>query len=127
MRLNHKHKILLKLLGFVFLLVLMFVLNERQKEASKQKHEETTITVVHNDANTNSMASTVPNRTENTLPIKLIYNPKCDFIWVANHSSDKILHSAFVQWRIKYLEFVPGINYGYLIKMLSTTQNKEIQ
>jgi len=122
-----KHNFLIKALGFIFLVGVMFVLNEHQEASSKHNKAKASISVVHNDANMNSVATPIPLRTESGLPIKLIYNPNSDFLSVVNQNNERIELTNFMQWKRNYLQFGSKVNISYLIKILSTTHNKDIQ
>lgn len=129
MHLRPKHKICLKVIGFVSLLVLMVVLNNNQKKEIVNDSNAAK-SVIETEINYDGIAnasSQIPNKTESTLPIKLISNPNTNFLYFINHSFNIKNTYTYLQLRKEYLNFCSGINTRFLIEVIRTTRNKDIK
>ncbi len=127
MKLTKKHSILLKIIGFVFLVALMFVLNNNDKSDQETIDQNTAIELVNGSEGTVSASAAIPSTTEHSLPIKLLSNTKANFLFFVNESKNKLRTVKYNQQKLLFLEFQIHLSNYYFIKKYITAKNKEIQ
>lgn len=127
MKLTKKHNIVLKVVGFAFLVALMFVLNNNNKSEQETISQHTSIEMVNSIEGTVSNSAPIPSTTEHSLPIKLLSNTKANFLFFVNESKNKLRIVNFNQQQRLFLDFQIHLSNYYFMKKYITAKNKEIQ
>lgn len=129
LRTEQKHKILLRIFGFVLLIGAMVVLNNHSISGSeKQEHipvQEVTANV--NDNGVTPVAIQIPGSSEAALPIKLISNPNISFMVLCKNVYNLKSNYTFQQLKRKHTLIVHYINSRYLLKYIHSLNNKDIR
>lgn len=107
----------------------MFVLNNRiEKTESGQKHKtESVVSINSNHAGIAPLSAQIPDKTEGSLPIKLISNLNSDFLYFINNGYEFRNEFKFLFLQKAYLNFCHKIQAKKLISYLITARSKDIQ
>jgi hypothetical protein len=129
MRFTDKYHWILKTAGFVFLLVLMVILNENQK-SGKEGSKNIPQTVLNQEINDNGLAPVavqIPRECEGMLPIRLISRTNSLFLLVVNQANEAINEREFILRKKIYIDICQKMNPGAWIQYLVSSGNKEIR
>jgi len=115
--------------SFLLMIGLMVVLNNEQKTAKSLSGKKSTshLMVDVNSSGIASNASTIPEKTEGTLPLKLISNPNSNFLSILNYSKELKIGFHFVQFQKLFLVYCSKFQSNFLIEYLATMRNKDIR
>lgn len=115
-------------MGFIFLLGLMFVLNNNLEKNTPVEKNNATIEIV--DSNIEGIAplvAQVPGNTEGSLPIKLISSLNSKFLSFINYSFEFKNRYQILYEESHFLIFYHKIQKGKLLSYLISAKNKDIQ
>jgi len=129
MNLTRKQISFLTIFSFLLMIGLMVVLNNEQKMAKSLagKKSASHLTVNVNDTGIAANASTLPERTEGTLPLKLISNPNSNFLFLFNHSRELKIEFHFIQFQKLFFVYCSKFQSNFMIEFLATMRNKDIR
>lgn len=129
MRLSKKSIHFLQLTGFILMLVLMVVLNNRIEKTAPRvvNHNETISTLAINNAGIAPLLAQIPNTPEGALPIKLITNPNSPFLIFINNSFEFKNNYRYTHYRKQFLNFSMQLQTFFIIEFLVTARNKDIR
>lgn len=119
----------IQLAGFVLLLGLMFVLNNRleQTQTPQTPTSETLVESWQNDAGIAPLTAQIPERTEGSLPIKLITNLNTNFLIFTNHSFTFRMETFLRVQKKYYQSFSHKIQRAVILMVMTTAKNKDIR
>lgn len=107
----------------------MFYLNNRiEKSSTERKHQsETVLTLASNQSAIAPLSDQLPNRSEGSLPIKLISNLNSNFLYFINRGFEHKTEFKYVHLKKQFLKFYHKIQTQQLINYLITAKSKDIQ
>jgi hypothetical protein len=127
MVLSQRNRNTIKIVGFILMIGLMVVLNDRQEaaknKAGKNRHKE-----VVTDANRSGVTpgtATIPAKTEGALPLRLSSKPNSNFLLVVSNCQH---FSHVVKYQLQqknFLGFCTKISYNFITEFLATIRNKD--
>jgi hypothetical protein len=118
----------IQLAGFVLLLGLMFVLNNRLEQKERPQPAPTeTLESWQNDTGIAPLTAQIPGRTEGSLPIKLITNLNTNFLVFTNHSFTFRMDTFIRVQKKLYQTFCHKIQRATILNVLATAKNKDIR
>jgi hypothetical protein len=129
MHLSPKQHFLIKSAGFIFLLVLLFLLN-KQQENNTDHFGGSSDMVVLADLNSNGLtpvAIQLPRECQGMLPLKLVSLPNSFFLYLVNKSIEIRTGHSFIQLKNSYLYYCQNIDPGAFIFVKRATGNIEIR
>lgn len=129
MQLSKKSIRLIQLSGFILLLGLMVVLNNRiEKSSSNTKHQTETYRFAEtNNTGIAPLSAQVPINTEGALPIKLISNPNSPFLVFINKSIEFKNNYQYIQNRKQFLCFSGRLQISFIVELIISARNKDIR
>jgi hypothetical protein len=129
MHLTQKHINYLKFFGFLLMIGLMVVLNNEQKSAKTLSGKKPVchLMVNENGVGITANASTLPEKTEGSLPLKLISNPNSNFLFLFNQSKELKNGFQFIQFQKLFFVYCSKFQSNFLIEFLATMRNKDIR
>jgi hypothetical protein len=129
MKLTRKQITFLSFFSFLLMIGLMVVLNNEQKTAKSLSGKKSTsdLTIDLSGAGIASSSSTIPEKTEGTLPLKLISNPNSNFLSLLNHSRELKIGFHFIQFQKLFFVYCSKFQSNFLIEYLATMRNKDIR
>ena len=129
MNLSNKHKRYWAIAGFLMMLVLMVVLNNRIEKNNHQQpdQKEIVISVETNNSGIAPLTAQIPHNPEGTLPIKLISNTNSTFLVFINNSFEVKNIYLFTQCRKRFLSYCSKLQLFFRTEFMTTTRNKDIR
>jgi len=127
MVLTQRNSNTIKIIGFVLMIGLMVVLNDRQ-EAAKSKAGKKPQKEVVTDANRSGITpgtATIPAKTEGALPLRLSSKPNSNFLLIVSNCQH---FSHVVKYQLQqktFLGFCTKISYNFITEFLATIRNKD--
>ena len=127
MRISHKHITCLKIAGFVLMIGAMILLNNQQEKAKFKNGRKSKPEAIYNPNNTGTAPTTanIPEKTEGTLPLKLISNPHVNFLTLYNNSQISKEEVRFGYLHNSFLDYCHKIQYKFIIEFLATIRSKD--
>jgi len=119
----------LKLISFLLMIGLMVVLNNEQKSAKILSGKKATSNLIVNENGAGITANTaaIPEKSEGSLPLKLISNPNSNFLFLLNQSKESKIGFRFIQLQKLFFVYCSKIQNNFLIEFLATMRNKDIR
>lgn len=119
----------IKLVGFVLMLGLMVFLNNQIEKSERRTNPQTesVIKVLPNDAGIAPLSAQIPDKSEGSLPIKLISNLNSNFLYFINIGYDFRSLNSYIFQKKLFLTFCHKIQKQQMIKYLISAKNKDIQ
>ncbi len=127
MNLDQKQIRYIKIISFLLMIGLMVFLNNEQKSSNKDNSAESTINISKNDSGLASNSAKIPEKTEGSIPLKLISNPNSNLLFLLNNCRKSVFDSRYVQLQKLYLGFCSKTRTNFLIEYLATMRNKDIK
>lgn len=121
-------KLHINFLGFIFLLVLLFVLNNKFEKNVEPDNASTKIELI--DSNVVGIAplvAKIPGTSEGAIPIKLISSLNSNFLYVKNSGYEFRTRYRIIYEKKHFLNFYHKIQSELLINYLITARSKDIQ
>lgn len=124
-----KHKKYIKIIGFFFLLGVMFVLNNQleKKDVEVKGQTENIQNFETNISGIAPLTAQIPNKTEGALPIKLISNPNSIFLSFVNYGYEHFSCYSFIELKKRYLKYCARIWAHNITEFLLSLRNRDIQ
>ena len=118
---------LFKIIGFLAMIGLMIVLNNNQEDAKLRtgKKDAPAIVNIDPDKGLIPVATTIPSKTEGSIPLQLISRPNSNFLIVLNNCQHFLESVRFLKLRENFLLFCAGIHYNFITEYLATIRNKD--
>ena len=129
MQLSKKHIRFMQLAGFVIMLAVMVVLNNRieKVDQGEKPHTETVSSIGLNISGVAPLSAQIPSNPEGAIPIRLISNPNSPFLVFINKSYEFRNNYRYTQCRKRFLHFCSRLQTFFITEFLVTARNKDIQ
>jgi hypothetical protein len=129
MNLTRRQINFLKFFSFLLMIGLMVVLNNNLESAKNHSGKKATghLTVNINNFGITPNQSGIPEKSEGSLPIKLISNPNSNFLHLINQDREIKNWVQFIQLQKLFFGYCSKIQHNFLIEFLATMRNKDIR
>jgi len=117
----------LKIIGLLLMMGLMVVLNDKQENAKNKagKNQDREIVRNVNDSGITPGTATIPDKTEGSLPIRLISKTNLNLLLVINNCQHFTHAVKYQVLQKNFLTFCSTISYNFITEYLATIRNKD--